>query len=158
MAGVNPIPEGYERLVAHLVVDGCSEAIAWYQKAFGAEEICRNPAPDGKRIMHAEVRIGESIVMLCDEFPEFCGGKLRNPKAVGGTTVTLHRFVEDADAAINRAREAGATVIMEPADMFWGDRYGTITDPFGHQWSFSTRQKNLTPEEIDKAAKAFFAG
>ena len=154
---IQPIPPGHENLIPHLVCSPCSEAIAFYKKAFGAEEIRRMPAPDGRRIMHASIRIGKSFVYLVDDFPEFCGGKSQSPKALGGTPVTIHHYVDNCDAAIQRAQDAGATVSMPAADMFWGDRYGMVTDPYGHQWSFATRKKELTPEQMQTAMKEAFA-
>ncbi len=108
--------------------DRCADAIEFYKKAFGAEEVVRMPAPDGTRIMHAEIRIGARPVFLADDFPEYCGGKSQSPKALGGTPVTIHRYVENCDAAIKRAQQTGATVKMPAQDMFWGDRYGVVTD------------------------------
>jgi len=128
-------------LVPHLVVSDAAAAIEFYKKAFGAEEILRVPAEDGKRLLHAQLRIGTSMLYLCDDFPEFCGGKARTPGALGGTPVTIHQHVSDCDAAIDRAAAAGATVTMPAMDAFWGDRYGQVQDPFGHQWSFSTPLK-----------------
>jgi PhnB protein len=125
-------------LVPHLVVSDGAAAIEFYKKAFGAQETMRMPAEDGKRLMHAQMRIGESTLFLADDFPEFCGGKPRNPNALGGTPVTIHQYVRDVDASIKRAADAGATVNMPAADMFWGDRYGQVIDPFGHNWSFAT--------------------
>ena len=154
---IPPIPPGQENLIPHLVCDPCSEAIEFYKKAFGAQEISRLPAPDGRRIMHAAIRIGNSTVFLADDFPEFCGGKSQNPKALHGTPLTIHQYVEDCDAAVKRAQDAGATLIMPTSDMFWGDRYGAVTDPFGHKWSFGTRLKDLTPAEIQAAMTAAFA-
>jgi uncharacterized glyoxalase superfamily protein PhnB len=154
---VQPIPPGHENLIPHLVCNRCSEAIEFYKKAFGAEEVGRVPAPDGKRIMHAAIRIGKSFVFLVDDFPEFCGGKSSTPTALQGTPVTIHHYVDNCDAAIKRAQDAGATVSMPPADMFWGDRYGVVTDPFGHQWSFATHIKDLTPEQMQTAMKGAFA-
>lgn len=151
------IPPGHEHLIAHLVCDPCTEAIEFYKKAFGAEELHRMPAPDGRRIMHAALRIGTSLLFLVDDFPEFCGGKSHSPKALGGTPVTLHRYVENCDAAIKRAQDAGATVKMPAQDMFWGDRYGIVIDPFGHSWSFGTHIKDLTPEQMKAAMKDAFA-
>lgn len=151
------IPPGRENLIPHLVCDPCSEAIEFYKKAFGAEEIHRVPAPDGCRIMHAAIRIGNSFVFLVDDFPEFCGGKSSSPKALKGTPVMLHHYVANCDAAIKRAQDAGATVTMPAADMFWGDRYGVVTDPFGHTWSFATHVKDLTPEEMQKGMIEAFA-
>ena len=109
--------------------------------------------PDGRRIMHAAIRIGKSFVFLVDDFPEFAGGKSSSPTALTGTPVTLHLYVTDCDAAIKRAGDAGAVVSMPPSDMFWGDRYGQVTDPFGHKWSFATHIKDVTPEEMQAAMK-----
>jgi PhnB protein len=151
-----PIPPGHENLIPHLVCEHCSEAIEFYKQAFGAEEIHRMPSPDG-RIMHAAIRIGSSFLFLVDDFPEYCGGKSESPKALKGSPVTLHHYVEDCDAAIKRAVDAGATVLMPAADMFWGDRYGVVVDPFGHKWSFGTHIKDVTPGEMDAAMKEAFA-
>jgi len=150
---VQAIPPGHENLIPHLVCDRCSEAIEFYKKAFGAEEIHRMPAPDGRRIMHAAIRIGKSFVFLADDFPEFCGGKSQTPTALKGTPVSIHHFVEDCDAAIKRAQDAGATVLMPPRDMFWGDRYGVVIDPYGHKWTFGTHIKDLTPDQMQSAMK-----
>ena len=128
-------------LVPHLVVSNAAAAIEFYKKAMGAEEVCRVPADDGKRLMHAQLRIGASVLFLCDDFPEYCGGKSETPTSLGGTTATIHQYVTDCDAAIARAAAAGATVRMPAQDMFWGDRYGQVTDPFGHRWSFATPLK-----------------
>lgn len=154
---VAPIPVGREHLIPHLVIDGCAKAIEFYKKAFGAEEVARIAAPDGKRIMHAELQIGSSVVFLADDFPEFCGGKSEAPTSLKGTPVTMHHYVPDCDAAIQRAEAAGATVLMPAGDAFWGDRYGAIVDPFGHKWSFATHQKDLTPEQIAAAMTEAFA-
>jgi PhnB protein len=150
------IPTGQEGLIPHLTIDGCAEAIEFYKNAFGAKEANRAPAPDG-RILHAEIRIDGRPVFLADDFPEYCGGKASSPQALGGTPVTIHRFVEDCDAAIQRAVDAGATVKMPAADMFWGDRYGVVTDPFGHVWSLATHQRDLTPEQIASGMQEAFA-
>jgi PhnB protein len=133
-----PQPKG---LVPHLVVDGAAAAIDFYKKAFGAEELMRMPAEDGKRLMHAHVVIGEAHLMLHDDFPEMCDGKSTTPAALGGTPVVIHQNVANCDAAIKRCADAGAKVSMPAQDMFWGDRYGQVTDPFGHIWSFSTPLK-----------------
>ena len=151
------IPAGSEGLIPHLVCNRCGDAIEFYKKAFGAEEINRMPAPDGKRIMHAAIQIGGARLFLADDFPEYCGGKAMSPQALGGTPVTIHRYVEDCDAAIARAQKAGATVKMPAEDMFWGDRYGVVVDPFGHTWSFATHIADLTPEQMANAAAAAFA-
>jgi PhnB protein len=154
---VQPIPSGHENLIPHLVCSPASEAIEFYKKAFGAEEVHRVPAPDGHRIMHAAIRIGKSFVFLVDDFPEFCGGKSSSAIALKGTPVTIHHYVENCDAAIKRAQNAGATVSMPAADMFWGDRYGVVTDPYGHKWSFATHIKDLTPAEMQAGMKDAFA-
>lgn len=154
---VQKIPAGHEHLIPHLVCSPCTEAIEFYKKAFGAEEIHRVVAPGDSRIMHAAIRIGKSLVFLVDDFPEYCGGKSETATALQGSPVTLHQFVEDCDAAIQRALDAGAKVLMPVADMFWGDRYGVVTDPFGHKWSIATHQKDMTPEEIQTAMKEAFA-
>lgn len=151
------IPPGFEGLIPHLVCERCSEAIEFYKQAFGAEEVARMPAPDGRRIMHAEIRIGNNFVFLVDDFPEFCGGKSGSALALKGTPVTIHRYVENCDAAIKRAVDAGATVLMPATDMFWGDRYGVVTDPYGHKWSLATHMKDLTPDQMQAAMKEAFA-
>ena len=157
MPQVNPIPEGYERIAPHLVVDGAARAIEFYKKAFGAEEIRRMPSPDGTKILHAEMKIGDSILFLVDEFPEF-GGPSRSPTALGASSVALHQYVKDTDAAMQRAVDAGAKVTMKAMDAFWGDRYGKVTDPFGHEWTFATHIRDMTPEEMAKAAQEYFSG
>lgn len=150
----SPVPEGFNTVTPHLVVQDTSAAIEFYKKAFGAEEIVRIPGPDGKRIMHAEVQIGNSRVMLCDEFPEMQG--CRTPVALNGTSVTIHIYVNDADAVFSQAVDAGAIAAMPTMDTFWGDRYGKVVDPFGHHWSIATHVKDLTPEEIAKGAAECF--
>ena len=152
----NPIPRGSEGLIPHLVCDRCAEAIEFYKKAFGAEDVHSMLAPDGKRIMHASMRIGGQQVFLADDFPEYCGGKSNTPKALGGTPVTIHRYVKDVDAAMKQAEQAGATVKMPATDMFWGDRYGVVVDPFGHNWSLATHVKDLSPQEIAQGAQEAF--
>ncbi len=148
------IPDGFNTLTPHLVVKGASQAIDFYKKAFGAEEMKRMPGPNGKSIIHAELKIGNSRLMLVDEFPEM---NARGPETIGGTPVTIHMFVEDADAVFNRALDAGAQVRMPLADMFWGDRYGVVADPFGHLWSIATHKEDLTPEEIGKRMQGAFS-
>lgn len=151
------IPAGRENMIAHLVCERGAEAIDFYKKAFGAVEVIRLTAPDGKRIMHSELRFGTGLVFLADDFPEYCGGHASSPKALKGTPVTLHQYVEDCDAAIKRAADAGATVVMPPADMFWGDRYGVVSDPFGHKWSFGTQVKKMSATEMEAAMADAFA-
>jgi PhnB protein len=152
---IKAIPEGYHTLTPHLVVKGASEAIEFYKKAFGAEEIIRLPGPDGNSLMHAAIKIGDSRLFLVDEFP---GMGNMGPQSIGGTPVTIHVYVEDVDTVFNTAVAAGAQVRMPLADMFWGDRYGLVTDPFGHSWSLATHKEDLTPEEINKRAQAAFGG
>lgn len=150
-----PIPEGYHSLTPHIVVKGAAQAVEFYKKAFGAVEIRRSPAPDGKLLMHADLKIGDSHLLLADEMPGM--GGCHAPKAPGDSACTLHLFVEDVDAVFNRAIAAGAKVSMPLADQFWGDRYGKLIDPFGHEWSLATHKEDLTPEETKKRADAFFA-
>jgi PhnB protein len=146
-SSVKPIPEGMHTLTPHLVCADASSAIDFYKKAFGATELARMPGPNGK-LMHGAVRIGDSVLMLVDEMPEW--GSL-GPKALKGSPVTIHMYVEDADAALARAVAAGAKVTMPLADMFWGDRYGQIEDPFGHRWSIATHIRDASPEEMRQA-------
>jgi PhnB protein len=135
-------------LSPYLTVTPGADAIDWYKRALGAEEIHRMQGPDG-RIMHAGLKIGDSILMLADEFPDM-GGKAKSPKTLGGTTVTVHVQSPDVDAAFKRAVDAGATVLMAPADMFWGDRFCKLADPFGHFWSIATTKEKLSIEEMDR--------
>ncbi|MFA8393285.1 VOC family protein [Burkholderia ubonensis] len=144
---VKPIPEGMRTLTPHLICAGAADAIEFYRQAFNAVERVRLPAPNGK-LMHACLTIGDSSLMLVDEMPEH--GAL-GPKALNGTAVCLHLFVPDVNAAIAQAVAAGAKVTMPAADMFWGDRYGQVEDPFGHRWSLATHQRDLTPEQIREA-------
>lgn len=151
--GVKPIPEGYHTATPYLVVDDAAEALEYYKKAFGAKERGRMEAPDGK-IGHAEIQIGDSLVMLSDPFPQ---ASTRTPKELGGTTASVFLYVEDVDRVVQRAVDAGATVTMEVEDQFWGDRFGTITDPFGHSWSVATHVEDVPPEEMAERAKAAMA-
>lgn len=153
----SPIPSGQENLIPHLVCDPCLAAIEFYKKAFGAEEIYHMTAPGGSKVMHASIRIGRSHVFLADDFPEYCNGESNSPKGMKATPVTLHQYVTDCDAAIERAVAAGATVKMPATDMFWGDRYGMIVDPFGHTWAFATHIKDLSPQEVQAEMMAAFA-
>jgi uncharacterized glyoxalase superfamily protein PhnB len=140
-----PIPEGYHTITPHLVVRDAAAAIEFYKKAFGATERGRMPGPDGKTIIHAELRIGDSPLFLMDEVPAM-GSK--SPLALGGSPFVIHLYVENVDAAFERATKAGATVEMPVADQFWGDRYGMVADPFGHHWSLATHKEDLTPQEM----------
>jgi PhnB protein len=156
MATAKPLPAGHRTVTPHLVVRGAARAIDFYTEALGAQELMRMPAPDGK-IMHAELRLGDSNVFLVDEFDEPREEGITSPVKLGATTVTVHLYVDDVDAAIQRAAAAGAKVTLPPTDMFWGDRYGRILDPFGHSWSLATHVQDLTPEEIQKNMAAAFA-
>lgn len=144
MAKVKPVPDGFHTVTPHLVVKGAADAIEFYRRAFGAEEVARMPGQGGK-LLYAEIRIGDSRIMLKDEFPEW-GSK--GPRANSPTPVTIHLYVDDADAVFQRAVAAGATITHPLADKFWGDRYGKLEDPFGHQWSIATRVEDLTAEQI----------
>ena len=142
-----PIPDGMHTVTPHLVCADAAGAIAFYKRAFGAKEMMRLAGPGGK-LMHAAVQIGDSMVMLVDEMPDW--GTL-GPKALKGTPVTLHLAVKDVDAFVAKAVSAGAKVTMPVADMFWGDRYGQLQDPYGHSWSVATHIRDMTPDEIREA-------
>lgn len=146
---------GLQTVTPYLVVSSGARAIDFYKKAFGAVEVYRLAAPDGQRVMHATLNIGGSNVMLSDEFPEHSGN--RGPDIVGSTTVSIHLQVPNADKAFARAVEAGAAVIMPVADMFWGDRFGTLRDPFGHEWSVAHHVRDVSPAEMAAAAKKAFS-
>ncbi len=148
------IPPGYHALTPQLTVQGADRAIDFYKRAFGAEERGRMAGPDGKSIMHAELKIGDSIFFVSDEFPTM---GCRSPHSLGGITASLYIYVKDVDAAFRRAVAAGAQVRMPVADMFWGDRYGRVTDPFGHEWGLGTHKEDLTPGQIRMRATAFFS-
>lgn len=148
-AQVKPIPDDMHTLTPYLVCAGAADAMAWYQRAFGAVDCGRLEGPDGK-LMHGMVRIGDSALMLSDENEEW--GAV-GPRKLGNTPVTIHLYVEDVDAAFERAVKEGATAKMPPADMFWGDRFCNIIDPFGHSWSIATHIREVSPEEMQAAAK-----
>jgi PhnB protein len=150
MADVKRIPDGYPRVTPYLYIDGAAEAIDFYVKVFGAEERMRMGGPDGK-IGHAELQIGESLIMLADEHPEM---NVRGPKAVGGTSVAISLYVEDVDAVFEAAVEAGAKELRPLENQFYGDRSGTFEDPFGHHWSVATHVEDVPPDEMEKRAAA----
>ena len=153
MAGaVKQALDDFHTITPHLVVRDAARAIEFYCRAFGAAELYRNAAPDGKSIMHAELLLGNSRFLLHDEFPD---RDLLSPLAFQGTAITLHLYVDDVDAVFNKAVEAGAEVLMPLADQFWGDRYGIIRDPFGHKWSLATRLEDLSPKELQAQAGKF---
>ncbi len=149
---IKEIPKGFHTVTPYLTVSDCARAIDFYKRAFGAEELFRLDGPDGK-VAHAEMKIGDSIIMLSDEMP----GWGRSPQSLGGTAVNIHLFVKDVDEVFNRAIGAGAKVAMPLGDMFWGDRYGQVTDPFGHSWSLATHKEDVPPEELRKRAQAAMA-
>ena len=152
MAKKSP-PAGYHSITPALVVRDAPKAIDFYKEAFGAQEITRMPGPDGK-IMHAEIKIGDSVIMLGEENPDW--GAL-SPLSTKGSPGSLHIYVDDADAVYDKALRAGAKVRMPLEDAFWGDRYGKVTDPFGHEWGIATRIKELTPEQMQKAGEEWMA-
>ena len=147
--GAQPIPEGYHSVSPSLAIDGAADAIDFYKRAFGAAERYRMPGPNGT-IAHAELQIGDSVVMLSDPFPQ---SSVRPPTELGGTSVGIFVYVEDVDAVFQQAVDAGATVTMPLEDMFWGDRFGSVTDPYGHHWSFATHVEDVPPEEMEERAK-----
>lgn len=149
---VKKIPDGYSAVTPYLTVKGAAQAIDFYRRAFGAEEVMRFPSPDGK-IMHAEVRIGGSVVMLHDENPQW---QALSPQTVGDTSSAIMLYVDDVDAVMKRAAAAGATVTMPATDMFYGDRTGNLKDPFGHKWSIATHIEDVPPDEIARRAKKMF--
>ena len=153
MAGsVKPIPEGYHSVTPYLCIKGASEAIEFYKSAFDATELMRIPSPDGS-IGHAEIQVGDSRIMIPDESPKM---DFRSPATIGWTPVHVYIYVEDADRIFAQANAAGATAMMPLEDQFWGDRTGTLVDPFGHRWYASTHKEDLTEEEIGaRAAKLF---
>lgn len=151
--GVEPIPKGFHTITTCLMVRGADRAIEFYRKAFGAEVLDRMTGPDGKSVVHSHIRIGDSNIFLGDEIPGMGGGA---PEKYGGSPASLHLYVEDVDAAFDRALAAGATIKMPVADMFWGDRYGKVVDPFGYEWGLATRKEELTPEQIRRGAEEFF--
>jgi PhnB protein len=149
---VKPIPDGYRSVTAYLAVRQAADAIEFYRRAFGAKERMRLTAPDGK-VRHAELEIGDSVIMLTDEFPDM---EFRGPASLGGTSVTLHLYVKDVDAGFRRATEAGAKPVREVQDQFYGDRSGAVRDPFGHVWHIATHKEDLTPDELARRAEAMF--
>ena len=151
---VKPIPDGYHTVTPYLIVRNADQAIDFYKRAFGARELMRMPGPDGK-VMHAELKIGDSIFFLSDESLDMGH---RSPESLGGASGSILLYVRDVDAAFKRAIDAGARVMTPLADMFWGDRYGHLADSFGHEWGPATHKEDLTPREIAKRQEAFFKG
>lgn len=151
---VQPIPDGFHTVSSYLVVKNAVEAIEFYQKAFGAEPGVRMAAPGGAGTMHAEIHIGDSTVMLTDENPQW---GMKSPATLGGTPVSLHIYTEDVDTLFKRATDAGCTVVAPLMDAFWGDRYGKVADPFGHQWGIATHIEDVPPGEMEQRAAKWFA-
>lgn len=147
---VNPIPAGYPVVTPYLIVQGAAEALAFYQRAFGATERLRLPAPEGK-IGHAEINIGEAVIMLADACPEM---GFRSPQALGGSPISLHLYVTDVDAQFRQATEAGAKVLKPVHDQFYGDHSGMLEDPFGHIWTLATHIEDVAPEELQRRLAA----
>jgi PhnB protein len=154
MTAVKPIPDGYPQVIPYLTVDGASRAIEFYSKVFGAKERVRMPGPDG-RVGHAEIEIGDSVVMLADAFPEMGG---RTPQDLGGTPVTFMVYVQDVDAVFERALSAGASEERKVEDQFYGDRAGQFADPFGHKWFVATHVEDVPPDEMARRAAAAMGG
>ena len=146
---VKPIPDGYHTATPYLTIAGVSDAIEFYKKAFGAVETMRMPGPEGK-VMHAEIRIGDSPIMMTDEWPQMGG---RGPLTIGGSPVTIMLYVDDVDAVFDRAVAAGGTAIRPVADQFYGDRSGGVKDPFGHNWHIATHKEDVSPEEMKRRMK-----
>jgi PhnB protein len=151
---VKRIPEGFHSITPALTVAGASQAIDFYKRAFGAEELMRMPGPDGKGVMHAELRFGDSRVFLADEHPEMGH---RAPQSLGGTPVALHLYVNDVDKVFAQAVSAGARSLTPVQDMFWGDRFGRLADPFGHEWGLGTHKEDVSEDEMRKRATAAMA-
>lgn len=152
------VPDEYQTITAHIVLDDCAKAIEFYKKAFGAKEALRMPGPGGK-IVHAELQVGTSRLMMSDEMPPMPGqpGVYKSPKTAGLNTAALFLYVEDVDAWFDRAVKAGCTVRSPLTDMFWGDRFGQVDDPFGHRWGLGTHKEDVAPEEIARRQQQFFA-
>lgn len=153
-AKVSPIPKGYHSLTPAIVVKNCADALEFYKKAFSAKERGRHYLPNGKTIMHAELKIGDSVLMLSDEMPQM---QCLSPPSVGGASSSLYVYVKNVDKLFDQAVRAGATATMPVMDAFWGDRMGALTDPFGHMWSLATRKRNLTPKQMEKAGKEWLS-
>jgi PhnB protein len=148
-----PIPQDFHSVTPYLTLNDAARALDFYKRAFGAKEVMRMDGPNGK-IGHAEIKIGDSKIMLADEMP---GGECRSPQSLGGTTGGIFLYVDDVDAVFNQAVSAGARPEAEPADMFWGDRYGRLKDPFGHSWSVATHKEDVAPAEMQKRMKEFMS-
>jgi uncharacterized glyoxalase superfamily protein PhnB len=149
---VKRVPEDFHTITPHLVVRDAKQAVEFYRRAFGAVELFRNLAPDGQRVMHCELLLGDSRFLVHDEFPE---RGLLSPLGLNGTAVTLHLYVEDVDRVFQQAVDAGAQAVMPVADCFWGDRYGILRDPSGHSWSVASRLEDLSPQDLQQRGQEF---
>ena len=154
MSDVKPIPDRFNTVSVYLIVPNSVEALEFYARAFGAETISRMAGQDGSSTLHAEIGIGDSTVMLTDENPQW---NLKSPGSLGGCSASVHLYVEDVDAAFERAVDAGCQVLAPVEDMFWGDRYGKVADPFGHHWGIATHKEDVPEEELGQRAAEFFA-
>jgi PhnB protein len=148
-----PVPEGYHTLTPYLAVEDATAAIDFYGRAFGAKERLRMPGPDGT-IAHAELEIGDSLIMLSDPFPQ---SSAKPPKELGGTSAAIFAYVDNVDELVQQAVDAGATLVSAPEDQFWGDRFGSVQDPFGHSWQIATHVEDVSPEEIEKRSQEWAA-
>lgn len=155
MSEVQPIPSGYHTVTPTIFVNGAAQAMDFYKQALGAEEICRHTTPDGSKVVHGELKIGDSTLFVADEFPEM--GAL-SPQSLKGNSVSFYLYVENCDEVFNRAVSAGANPVRQLADTFWGDRVGMIADPYGHTWNISTHVRDVSPEEMAAASAEFFSG
>jgi len=153
MPKTSPVPRGWHTVTPSITVRNAAAAIDFYKRVFGAEELTRMTSPDGK-VAHAELKIGDSVVMLSDEFPR---GNAQSPETLGGATGGIMLYVPDVDAVFNRAVKAGAQIRQAVADMFWGDRYGNLVDPFGQVWAIATHKEDLSAKEVDRRAREFYA-
>jgi len=149
-----PIPDGFRTVTPYLTLRDAAAGIEFYKRALGAQELMRMPGPGGKGVMHGEIKIGDSIIFLSDESPQ---GKTRAPESLGGATGSIFLYVPDVDAAFDRAVKAGARSEMPPTDMFWGDRFGSLVDPFGHHWGLATHVEDVPPKEMEQRAKKAMA-
>lgn len=152
---VKTTPKGYRSITPYLIIQGAGRALEYYKKVFNAKEVLRMASPDGQKVMHAEIKIGNSMVMLADEHPEMGA---RSPQSFGGSPVHLLLYVRNVDRVFKRAVKAGGKVVEEPSDKFYGDRMGRITDPFGHEWTLGTHKEDVSPEEMDRRAQAMYSG
>ena len=152
MSEVQKIPSGFHTITPTIFVRGAAQAIDFYKQAFGAEEICRHTTPDGSKIVHGEVKVGDSTLFICDEFPEWGAN---SPETLNGNSSAFYLYVENSDESFDRAVSAGATVVRPVEETFWGDRVGVISDPYGHKWNFSTHVRDVTPEELAAASEQF---